>query len=230
VSKRQAAAGSQSKSPAPAKAGADLFNWLRSLRNVVLLAFLTTGAFLVRSIANGSEVAVAQARESITGAAYRDGPPFGFSGGFGEENCQVCHIGEKLNFTPGNLRIDAPDEYSPGQTYTVTVTVSRPGMKIGGFQLTARFEDDSTQAGTLALGDGEQGRIKVVVDRDVLYAYHSRKGAELIGTDQNRWTLRWTAPAGKRLVQFNAAANAANGDETNSGDFIYTARTRSRAR
>jgi hypothetical protein len=229
VSEPRAAAGSQSKSPAPAKAGAGLFNWLRSLRNVLFLAMLTAGSFLVRSIADASAIAMAHAR-STTVAAYRDGPPFGFSGGFGEDNCQVCHSGEKLNVSPGSLTIAAPDQYSPGATYTVTVTLKRPGMKIGGFQLTARFEDDSTQAGSLAIADSEQGRIKVVVDRDVLYAYHSRKGAELAGTEENRWTLRWTAPAGKRLVQFNAAANAANGDGSNSDDFIYTARVQVRGR
>ena len=171
-----------------------------------------------------SEVAQASA------LAYRDGPPFGFSGGFGEDHCQACHNSEKLNATPGSVAISAPERYSPGKAYAVTVTLKRPGMKIGGFVLTARFENDSAQAGTLSQGDSQQGRIKIANDRGVQYAYHSRAGTELTGTDVVRWTLRWTAPEGNRVVLFNVASNAANGNDSQSGDFIYTSRARSRGR
>ena len=161
---------------------------------------------------------------------YRDGPPPGFSSGFGEDHCQACHFGDKVNASPGGLTISAPGRYSPGRTYTVTVTLTRPGMAIGGFQFTARFENDSAQAGTLAAADGQQDRVKVVSDRGVQYAYHLRPGTALTATDVARWTLRWTAPAGGRTVLFHAAANAANGDDTQFGDFVYTSRAQSRGR
>ncbi len=217
-------AGSQSKFPAPAKAGAGHF---KSLRNILVVSALLSSGAMIGTLRN---VEVAQAGEPIKGFAYRDGPPLGFSGGFGEDHCQACHNSETLNAAPGTVTITAPQRYAPGKVYPLTVTVKRPGMKIGGFMLTARFEDDSAQAGVLALGDGQQGRIKIVNDRDVLYAYHSRAGTELTGTGVNRWTLKWTAPPGKRVVIFNVAANAANGDSSNSGDFIYTSRSQSRGR
>ena len=103
-------------------------------------------------------------------------------------------------------------------------------MKIGGFVLTASFENDSTQAGTLSPGNGQQGRLKVATDRGIQYAYHSRPGTELTANGAIRWTLRWTAPAGNRVVLFNVAANAANSDDSPSGDFVYTSRARSRGR
>ena len=219
-----AAPRAQSTSPAPAKAGAGRFKWVGNI--LVLSVLLSTGAMLA-ALRN---VDVAQARETAEGFAYRDGPPFGFSGGFGEDHCQACHNSEKLNANPGRVTISVPERYAPGKAYTVTVTLKRPGMRTGGFVLTSRFENDSAQAGTLSLGDGQQGRIKIAKDRDVQYAYHSRAGTELTGTGVVRWTLRWTAPEGKRVVLFNVASNAANGDDSQSGDFIYTARVRSRSR
>jgi hypothetical protein len=160
----------------------------------------------------------------------RDGPPFGFSGSFGEDHCQACHNSEKLNVSPGSVTISAPQRYESGKVYTVTVTLKRPAMKVGGFQLTARFEDDSTQAGTFTLAEGQQDRIKIGDDRGIQYAYHSRAGTELTARDAVRWTLRWTAPTGRRSILFSVAANAANADDTQFEDFIYTSRALSRGR
>lgn len=165
-----------------------------------------------------------------TGLLYRDGPPAGFSGGFGEDHCQACHSGEKLNAEPGSVTISAPRRYSPGRTYDLTVTLERPGMAVGGFQLTARFEEGGAQAGTLALVAGQHDRVKLITDRDVQYAYHSRPGTQLTATDAVRWTLRWTAPAGRRVVLFHVAANAANADDSQFGDFVYIRRVQVRGR
>jgi len=232
MNEAEAAPRAQSTSPAPAKAGAGRFKWRRSRRSVVLpVMFLSTGALVVRGHGSGLEVAVAQAH-ATPGASlvYRDGPPAGFSGGFGEDHCQACHSGDKVNASPGRLTISAPARYSAGKTYAVTITLKRPGMAIGGFQFTARFEEGGAQAGTLALADGQQDRVKVLTDRGVQYAYHSRPGSHLTAAGVVRWTLRWTAPAGSRAVLFNAAANAADGDDSQSGDFVYTSRARSRGR
>lgn len=228
----QAAPGAQSASLAPAKAGAGRFKWRRSLHSIVLPAvLLSTGTLVVRGHGSGLEVAAARAH-GTSGASlvYRDGPPLGFSGGFGEDHCQACHSGDKVNARLGSLRISAPERYSAGETYTVAITLTRPGMAIGGFQLTARFEKGGAQAGTLAFADGQQDRVNVGTDRAVQYAYHSRHGSQLTATDVVRWTLRWTAPAGSRPVLFHAAANAANGDDSQEGDFVYISRVRSRGR
>lgn len=232
MSETRAAAGPQSKLPAPATAGVGRFKLLLSLRSAVLGGvFLGTTAFGVHAGESGlgDFAARAGARSEVV-LRYRDGPPMGFSGGFGEDHCQACHSSEKLNANPGKLTITAPPRYAPGQTYTVTITLKRPGIALGGFQVTARFEEDSAQAGSLAPTDGQQDRVKLANDRGIQYAYHSRPGTEPTATDVVRWTLRWTAPAGKRTVLFHVAANAANGDDSQFGDFVYTARARSRGR
>ena len=227
----QAAPTAQSTSPAPAKAGVGRFKWRRARSMLLPGIFVATGAWVVHAHGSGLEVAVAQAHARPgSSLVYRDGPPAGFSGGFGEDHCQACHSGEKVNASPGGLTISAPERYSSGRTYDVTITLTRPGMAIGGFQLTARFAEGGAQAGTLILGDGQQDRVKVLKDRGVQYAYHSRPGSQLTATDLVRWTLRWTAPRGRRAVLFHAAANAANGDDSQSGDFIYTSRVQTRGR
>lgn len=228
----QAAPTAQSTSPAPAKAGAGRFKWCRPLGGLLLPGmFLSTGALVVRAYGSGLEVAVAQAHGTPAASlVYRDGPPAGFSGGFGEDHCQACHSGDKVNASPGSLTISAPARYSPGKTYAVTVTLKRTGMAIGGFQLTARFAEDSAQAGTLAPADGQQDRVKVLTDRGVQYAYHLRPGTQLTAPGVVRWTLRWTAPAARGAVLFHAAANAADGDDSQSGDFVFTSRVQSRGR
>lgn len=232
MNERQAASGTQSGSPAPAKAGAGRFKWRRTLPGILLPGiFLLACVLVVRGHGSGLQVTVAQAHGTpLPGLVYRDGPPAGFSGGFGEDHCQACHSGEKLNASPGSLTISAPRRYRPGQTYQLTVTLKRPGMVVGGFQLTARFEEGGAQAGTLAPVEGQQDRVKVMTDRDVQYAYHLRPGTQLTATDTVRWTLRWTAPAGRRAVLFHAAANAADGDDSQSGDFVYTSRAQSGGR
>ncbi len=171
-------------------------------------------------------ISIAEARNA-TSLLYRDGPPTGFSGGFGEDNCLACHFADKLNIPPGNVAISAPPRYSAGETYEVTLTLTRPGMIVGGFQLTARFEDGGAQAGMLSLVEGDSARIKLTTDRGVQYAYHKRPGTELTGRDSVRWALRWTAPASGGGVVFHVAANAANDDDSQFGDFVFTATARS---
>jgi hypothetical protein len=59
---------------------------------------------------------------------------------------------------------------------------------------------------------------------DIQYAQHLRTGTALVAADTARWTVLWTAPqGGAGAVRFNAAANAANEDDSQFGDYIYTA-------
>lgn len=197
------------------------------MRDIALLGLsLAASAWVARIHGNGVVVAVAEAHEPPA-TAYRDGPPPGFSGGFKEDNCLACHFDYELNLAPGRLTLSAPQRYTPGETYTLTVTLTRPGMKVGGFQLTARFEDGGAQAGTLAVAPSDAKRIKVQLDRDVQYAMHQRPGTSLTGPNSARWTLRWTAPARGGSVLFNVAANAANEDDSQFGDYVYATSARS---
>ena len=98
-------------------------------------------------------------------------------------------------------------------------------MKRAGFQLTARFvggEHHGKQAGTFR---GRDGRVQI--DRapsGVEYARHSPGGVigEAIGS-RARWHLEWRAPRRPSgVVVIHAAANAANHDDSELGDTVYT--------
>jgi hypothetical protein len=155
--------------------------------------------------------------------AYRDAPPPGFSSGFGEPSCHACHFSREPNEAPGRLGLrGVPERYTPGATYPITVTLTRPGMAIAGFQFTARFTDGGLQAGTLAPARSDSARLTITIDHNIAYAYQVRAGSALAARDTASWTLLWTAPATARAVSFHAAANAANGDDTVDGDFVYT--------
>ena len=155
---------------------------------------------------------------------YAEGAPPGFSGGFTEQSCDACHFHAAPNAGPGRLALDGvPDRFAAGESYRVTVSLTQPAMKLAGFQLTARFKDDGTQAGALAAESSPNTRVGIDTQSGVQYAGHRREGAAPAAPDASRWTIVWTAPSTKRAVVFHVAANAANGDERADGDHVYTA-------
>jgi hypothetical protein len=160
----------------------------------------------------------------------RDGAPPGFTGGFGENDCTACHFEADVNPSPGAVTLQGvPASYAPGTTYPITVTVTRPAMKIGGFELTARFEESGAQAGSLVIATADVKRLKIMTDRGIQYATHTRDGTALASPDTARWTITWTAPAAGGAVLFNATANAANANDSQFGDYIYATSAKSGA-
>ncbi|HET7273981.1 MAG TPA: choice-of-anchor V domain-containing protein [Longimicrobiaceae bacterium] len=159
-------------------------------------------------------------------AAYLDGPPPAHTGGFGEPTCGACHFGSDLNDGEGVLAIaGVPGTYTPGQRYLLTITLGRAAMERGGFELSARFADGDNagaQAGALS-SRGERVEITSDGEPAVEYAHHTEAGVALAAPDTARWKLEWTAPEDGGAVVFHVAANAANGDDSEFGDHIYTA-------
>lgn len=155
---------------------------------------------------------------------YAEGAPPGFSGGFKEESCHACHFHEEVNAAPGRVSIDGlPATFAPGQRYTLTITLQRTGMKLAGFQLAARFKDDGAQAGTLAAGPDDGDRVGVESQGGIQYAGQKKAGVMPAAEGAARWTVEWTAPARGGPVAFHVSANAADGNESADGDFVYTA-------
>ena len=154
---------------------------------------------------------------------YPEGAPPGFSGGFGEQSCHACHFHAEPNSGPGRVTIaGVPERYVAGERYTLTVTLTRPGMKLGGFQLTARAKDGGAAAGTLASAEGAKEHIGIDVQSNIQYVNQRQKGTAPASADTARWTLVWTAPQSSVPVSFHVAANAADGDGTAEGDEVYT--------
>lgn len=147
-------------------------------------------------------------------------PPF-------ERTCAVCHDSYALNSGPATLEWNVPEEYEPGQTYTLEVVLSDTAAIRWGFQFAALY-DEIEQAGEFTLTD--------TVNTQVLHGFnpnpdenngdfveHTLAGTYLNVEDQVSWSFDWTAPddAVEELI-FYLAGNAANGDFTSSGDYIYT--------
>jgi hypothetical protein len=153
-----------------------------------------------------------------------DGAPAGFSGGFGEPSCHACHFDAEVNVAPGSVTIEGvPERFVAGTEYRLTVTLARPDLTAGGFQLTARFAEDGAQAGALAPAPDETTRVAVETQERIQYVNQRGRGTSPSTPGVARWTLVWTAPAADRAVRFHVAANAADADETAYGDHVYTA-------
>jgi len=204
--------------PASAKAGAGrIFRW------AAVVGVWVAGGALVGAAGPPAVASVP------TRAVFKDAPPPRSTGGFGEATCERCHFGVGLNEAPGSFTIDGlPEQYQPGKSYTLSLTLTLPGLGAGGFQLSSRFEDSGAQAGSFASPGEDAERVGVVTDREVEFAHQRSAGTAPAAPDTARWSVLWTAPAaGSGTVLFHGVANAADGDESPFGDQIYTSVTTS---
>ena len=172
---------------------------------------------------------------SLVGLAFMpfvEGPVPARTGGFGEMTCLECHWDNPLNDPQGRLALSGtPTAYMPGARYSIIVDLTRPGLVFGGFQLSARFDGGSsagTNAGVLRPVDELTERVADETGR-ITYVQHTKAGSTGVKPGAARWTVERTAPAGDAPVIFHAAGNAANGDASPLGDFIYTTTASSRA-
>jgi len=147
--------------------------------------------------------------------------PNGFTGAPGEGTCQQCH-----QFGPddGQLQIiGTPAEYSPNQSYSLTVSLEDPGQQRWGFELTA-VDSDGNGVGSFTVTDPVNTQLSdnnPSTARD--YLKHTSTGT-YNGTFDGpvTWDFQWTAPSSNRgPVTFYAAGNAADGDGTTAGNYIY---------
>jgi len=154
---------------------------------------------------------------------FRDGPPAQVTGGFGGDSCIACHSGNAPNDDVGQLTLRGfPERYAPGTTYDLELTLSRqPTIAAAGFQLAVRLAD-STQAGTIRVPADDQARVALVDERGVQYAHHQLAEPAPPASETVRWKLSWTAPEAAGEIFVHAAAVAGNGDESQTGDYVYT--------
>lgn len=158
------------------------------------------------------------------GLAFLDGPPLGVTGAFGEASCHQCHFDGDLNAPGGAVEIKGvPGAFEAGERYSLTVTLSREGLKAGGFQLAARYADGERKghrAGKLRARD-TRARAAVTERGDATYVQHTKAGTEPATAGTLTWELEWIAPEGGGTVAFHAAAVAADGDVSPFGDVVY---------
>ena len=153
------------------------------------------------------------------------GPPDGRTGAPGEPDCTQCHLSNPLNSGDGAFSVSAPADYLPNQSIDLTINLEDPGQMRWGFQMTVLDENDQG-VGELVVVDAARTQVSNSPDGRQ-YAKHTLDGTDAGTADASPgWTVRWIAPSTDvGPVTFYAAGNAANGDGTANGNFVYTAST-----
>ncbi|GEM_PF-1059505 len=163
-------------------------------------------------------VAALTAEMAMTNAG---GPPGGHTGAPGDGDCTSCHSSFALNSGTATRSLVLNSDpgitsYIPGQTYTVTYTLSQAAIVTFGFQATVKRANGNA-AGTLI--NPTPGQMSISGN----YINHNSGGNSATSAGQRVWSFNWTAPAaGAGTVTFYVAGNATNDDGSNSGDRIYT--------
>lgn len=147
------------------------------------------------------------------------GSPAGRTGSPGDAvSCtNGCHGGTPVsNSANAEITSTIPSTgYVPGQTYTVTATVSGSGLVKFGFQVSPQ-NASGVQRGTLVRTD--------VANTQLVGGskYITHTGAGTSGSNGRTWTFNWVAPAaGTGAFTFYGSFNASNNNGGSSGDIIY---------
>ncbi len=153
----------------------------------------------------------------------------------GESLCtnSGCHQDSPADSGPGGLSVTANGtpiheyEYTPGELVSLMVKISDPSAARWGFQMTARTDDGCLQAGSFAPGEGavmvlsNKATLAPCPEAEIDFPVHqvAKEGR----TGEVTYLVNWTAPAEDiGPIKFAAAGNAANGNNLDTGDHIYT--------
>lgn len=149
----------------------------------------------------------------------------GAVGSPGEQTCSQsnCHTGTTDNSMGGSVTLTSPDlinwEYTPGQTYTLTTTVTQQGRTLFGMGLEALLPSGAN-AGNLLPGSGTTTKNATIAGNSRKNIVHNTNAGNT--TNAHSFTFSWTAPAtdvGPVTIYF--AGNATNNNGARTGDYIY---------
>ena len=152
-----------------------------------------------------------------------EGAPVQASGAPADNNrtCATsgCHSGSASD-RDGLITSNVPSTgYIPGETYTMTVSITEAGISKWGFQATAQNSAGDLQ-GTYTLTNAAQTRLAAGTN-GAKYVTHTTAGNSG-STGSKTWSFDWTAPAaGTGTVNFYTAAMASNNNGGTAGDLVY---------
>jgi hypothetical protein len=179
------------------------------MKKILLVTFIMAAALII---------ADAFTQEAHT---YSSGSPGNYSGSPGDGNLTCangCHGGTAIS-QAGIITTDVPAAgYTPGSSYTITLTVSYMTRLRYGFELSAE-NAAGTSLGTFSHPTTDTRGVAGT------HATHTSSGTSApLGS--KTWTLTWTAPAaGSGPVTFYGAFNATNSNNSSSGDQILKSTT-----
>ena len=143
----------------------------------------------------------------------------------GELMCNECHNTNALNAGGGNITISSPNlinwVYTPGVTYTINVKVEKTSGTKFGFGFEALLASGAN-AGIINTTSSANAKTASASVSGNLRTSAVHKSPSHFGTDSLVFSFEWTAPAaGSGGVTFYSAGNAANANNSSTGDFIY---------
>lgn len=152
--------------------------------------------------------------------AFSGGPPNGNTGAPNETTCGQggCHDNTP-NTGGGSITISEnfdEGKYQQDKVYTITITVAQSGQRRWGFQAVVKRNDNQNQAGTIIVTDNTNTQVSAG------YIKHTATGTRNGQFNSASWSFDWRAPMSDVGITIYAAGNAANGNNFNTGDFIYT--------
>ncbi len=131
-------------------------------------------------------------------------------------SCTQCHGGDLVyvdNWITSNIPNDG---YIPGNTYEITVTGTHTEVSKFGFESTCE-DAQNLKVGVISVINSTETKL---TNNDNAITHKSGGGTGAANTKS--WSFNWTAPiSGTGDITFYAAINAANSDNTTSGDVIY---------
>lgn len=161
----------------------------------------------------------------MTSAILSDNGKAGKTGSPGELTCIDCHGDFTANTGGGSITISNTGmtnwQYSPGQTYPITVTVAKTGKVVFGLGVEC-LTAANTNAGSFTMTSPATTQIKTatvngVVRNNVVHQLN----AGLVANTKS-FTFNWTAPvAGTGTVKFYYAGIAGDNSGDEGGDYVY---------
>ena len=139
------------------------------------------------------------------------GPPTGYAYNAPNYNsCTICHSGT-VNSGNGSVEfIDLPNEFNPGETYSIGIIVTGSNSRGYGFQATAMLGDQF--AGNFSLNSNSEN-----LELNGGFIQHSSR------TDSGIWYFNWDAPEeATEAITFSASGLGTGGSSGYSGDRVYT--------
>jgi hypothetical protein len=159
------------------------------------------------------------------GRAGRTGSP-------GSNPCTTsCHSSFALNSGDGSITITCDNmpnwNYEPNTVYTINVTIQKPNMVIFGLGFEALNNtsgSDFETIGALTPGNDTQIKFAPVSGFSRQNIVHLPNGG--LTSNTKTFTFTWTSPSEiptNSTITFYAAGVAGNNNNSNSGDYVYTA-------
>lgn len=129
-------------------------------------------------------------------------------------NCTMCHSGTAATVAGLITSNIPPQGYMPGNTYTITGTVTEPGRVRFGFEISPQSPTGALM-GSMTITNSTETKL-IGAGK---WVTHQSAGTS--GTGTRSWSFNWTAPPiNSGTVTFYGAFNSANNNTLSSGDII----------